>query len=671
MAVSALAFLSCQHWAGGLVAWCVWFVWSLRKGNGEIPKPPFWQAWIVVLFALLASTALSGNPSGLQWAGLLQWLSLLGGAWALQDLLRREPNFSAPLLTGLLVAGCVDAVRWTWDLIRDHMAWWTLRTEGLPLFPFRVRLFGSHGSTQAAAWLAGLLLLALSVQGAALIPRRARWGWWALLLSWSILLGFCDSRLAFAGFLVGLVVRDLSAQERGPCAWLALIPAVVWWVRDLVHPSRVSTGGGVGSGFETMVVVLLLLLLRRVQRAWMPGPPLLGKPLLVLLAVSALLPVAIPTVFAGGAGVSHWNAIATGRLDFWSVAFESWKAHPLLGVGPWTYVHSYSRGIDWTFGFLAMHPHNAFLEMLSAGGIVLVLAFLAILASVFLHLGKAGVEVLPAWSFPAFICLAVGMTFDSPMSSPQVMALQIVCAACLLGACRDPGRARVPRTAVLLPLLILVPLSFVWERQVSKAPLLEAGGLLARSQWDAAAEMILTGSKGVPLDPQWSRNVLMARTMLAASPESLKALQPDWSEQVRREPGFLPNTVHQRWVAWRLAPTKTKAESLLTALERLGHSNEGLPAMGVVSPRWATSYPSDRPEYWSMRLDASQRKGDIRQTRWIEAWFRHRFPTGVVGHGRRLSATGARGVAESQLYGSPGTRWLLIPQVASPQLRLH
>lgn len=664
--VFVLVVVGCNHWVGGLVGASIWFVWRIRQ-SGEIPVPPVWQAWVVAVLALLGGTILSSNPSGLQWAGFLQWLSLLGGVWALQDLLRKHPEIVAPAIWGLLGAGGVDAAIWTWDSLLEYWKWWTLRTDGLPLFPFRIRLFGSHGSTQAAAWLSGLILLGLSWSPRWSDHRFARVGWASFLVLLSILLGLCDSRLAYAGLLAGLVVRKVLLPKTDRRHWLALIPALVWWSRDLAHPSLVGSGGGFGWGGMTVALIIFVLLVewaisRKIRRDFVDAS-LVRKGVLA----SALIPVLLPILAMGFSRIPSLNAVSTGRISFWSVAFESWLGSPILGIGPWTYVHKYASTVDWTFGFLAMHPHNAFLDVLLAGGGVLVISLAAIFVASTMAPTSEILEGFVRRIAPTAIGLSVGMAFDSPLSSPQVMALVTVCAAIFLAACPHPGSVRTPRTLVLAPLLLLVPFSVVWERQLGKAPLLAASELLKAQRWKDAAEMILAESGGAPDDPQWTRNTLMARTMLADSPDSLVVLRQEWSRQVARESGYFPNQVHLRWVQWRMSQDSASADSLRASLQWLGHANKGLPTFGQTAPSWKDVYPTDNPSYWHEQLDEARRTAMYKRERWIEAWLETRFPAGSVGRNARLLVTGARGVAEFQLYGSVGTRWLLIPQIVSIQ----
>lgn len=625
--------------------------------------PPGWPAWVLAFLAVLAGTILSAHPSGLQWAGLLQWLSLLGGILALQDVLRRQPTLIHVLLWALLCAGALDGARWLLESYEAYAGWWKVKVDGLPIFPVRIRLFGSNGSTQAASWLGGLILLVAFALLPRIRRREIRWAVQALLVTWSLLLGLCDSRLAYAGLLVGFVIGELQQRAKSRSIYVVVLPALVWWLRDLAHPSMAASGGGIGWGAEATMAVGILLLIR-----WSIGPGRLRMhidPAWIMRTSigTTLLPALVPLlvwVFPGGDGL---RTMATGRIAFWNVALDAWKDHPLFGIGPWTFVHEYSRKVDWTFGFLAMHPHNAFLELLLAGGAAMALS-VAIL--VFMP-WRSAAKNLPA-SIQQTIAgllasLGVGMTFDSPLSSPQVMTLMLVAGGVLL-SCVPAGRSlRIPRTFVLLPTLVLVPLAFLFEAQASKIVLLRTRELLRAEKWQQAAELLIADSANAVKDPQWQRNVLIAKSMLASQDSAaLGSLRDQWLRQVQVEPGFLPNRIHLHWIAWRMDPSTSARESLRLNLGKLSVSSEVLPTYGAISPGWIARYPTDDPVFWKAELAKARTEGSYLRAHWIERWLETQYPRGARIT-FRTTALGARGATEAQLYGSEGTGWLLVPQI--------
>jgi hypothetical protein len=165
---------------------------------------------------------------------------------------------------------------WSRELVLAHLHWWSVRVDGLPLFPFRIRLFGSHGSTQAAVWIGGCLVLASYW----LLPRLSGvWRWiGGFYLIWcSLLLGFCDSRLAMAGIFAAVLVAGLSGRGGLLVAFATILPNAIWWLRDHLHPSQVAAGGGVMQGkaqFLFSVCVWTLVVLFRFWPRSIPTKPL-------------------------------------------------------------------------------------------------------------------------------------------------------------------------------------------------------------------------------------------------------------------------------------------------------------------------------------------------------------------------------------------------------------
>lgn len=88
------------------------------------------------------------------------------------------------------------------------------------------------------------------------------------------------------------------------------------------------------------------------------------------------------------------NAFENQRFTFWPVAIEAWKQSPLFGYGLESFIHLYD--IYYEPSFLKAiaqtsffdRAHNVFLELLTASGIVGLLAYLAVFASALKMLWK-------------------------------------------------------------------------------------------------------------------------------------------------------------------------------------------------------------------------------------------------------------------------------------------
>lgn len=667
--VGFLLLLGHFHWIAGLVGFSIWLPWSIF-GRRALRIVPGWQGWLFALVAIVSSTSLTERPSGLALAGLLQWLSLGGGILALQDVLRDRSDIKRHLWWWILATGVYDAFVWTHQLILQHMVWWQVRTDDLPLFPFRIRLFGSHGATQAAAWLGALLIL-----GAAWGVPRLGSGWrftrllgLGVLLWWAILLGMCDSRLALGALFAALAM--LMIREGGTIRFLVigLVPALIWIVRDRVHPSQVMSGGGSGGmGWLILVTwatsVAVALVARRFlgaceTRGWKRHAMGWGMVALPALPLTSLLLTRS----------SHLDTWTTGRLVFWIEAVRAIASRPIFGPGPWGYVWEYSVHQSWGFSFLAMHPHNAALEVVLAGGAMLLVAVGVIAIATLRWDDLSWDECRETMLLGAF--LAISMCFDSPLSSPQLVLLVIVLGAQLVARLRVREWKAVPRSLAFAPALLLVPASILFEAQIGKSALAQAGEKIRNGAFREGAADILGASTSDAQDPQWLRNRLMARTALnSENPDSLRVYGPLWDSLVGIEPGFYPNRLHLAWLNRRLDGSKTAESAYAAAKDHLWILDSPSPAGRSVPSSWKDSYPTDSPAFWFREANAARIRGDIRRYQWICVWMEHRLPpSGVQMHAWRRSQglkreVQIRAVQEQQLYGADGSRWLLIPQV--------
>lgn len=653
------------HWGAGLLGFSIWLPWQILK-RGRIGIVPGWQGWGIALTALILSTALSERPSGLAWVGLLQWLSLGGGILALQAVFREQPEWTARSWWVLLGTGVFDAFRWSLDLYHAHYEWWAVRVDGLPLFPFRIRLFGSHGSTQAAAWL-GLLVLVGAIWA---YPRlRSIWAkalGLGVLLWWSMLMGMCDSRLALGALCVVVVLALWRDGFRLRLFVLPIVPAALWAVRDLSHPSRMLTGGSNSGSIFVLAAILAIacsLAARRILPRfrfsdWMRAIAGWGA-----LSIPAVPVIAL--MLSEGGQLNHWS---TGRYDFWGAALDALRENPILGLGPWGYVWEYSQHHLWGYAFLAMHPHNALLEVAVAGGLVLIAGCLWIIwACVKWERWNwaRSKDVLVGGLF-----LALSMSFDSPMSSPQIQMAIIVLAALALFRVPEPRWIAPPRSLALLPLLFLVPLAFIMEAQIGKSELPVAGQMIRGGRWEDGAKVILDASKRSTPDPQWLRNTLMARTALHGnSPDTLRVLRPLWDSLLRLEPSFHPNRVHLAWVDWRLSPSPRNDSAFQSSLEVLWAIDQPAPPINPVLHRWQGVYPNDSLAYWLREAVQARSKGDVGRSRWVGLWLEQRItPNGLANRAMwrvlgQLATVSIRPAVEEQIYGSVGTGWLLIPEI--------
>lgn len=649
-----LAVLGCFHWSAGLIIFAVWLIARIVRGR-EIALPRAWGAWLLAGFALTISAGFATRPSGLQWAGLLQYFSFACGVIVVQDRVRERPRGMDVVWWSLLAIGCFQSAVWAWNFLESYSNWWSIRVHGLPWFPFRHRLFGSHGSTQAATWLGAILLIGALWALPRITKSTARRVLFVVLVIESVLLGLTDSRLALGGLLLVLLAVTWREGMNRTLSTVTLVPVGTWVFRDLVHPSRVVTGGAIGQGWVFLLAWISVLGVALALRKWWPIQSL-GKLLRILGGWFWLLfPLWILGVLVFGSAefVEH---MSTGRRAFWLVGLRILEQHPIVGVGPWGFVWEYAKGVDWIFDFLAMHPHNVALDVLTSGGLLLGAAVLWICASSFDWTQVRWVS----WRMPLVLglFLAFSMSFDSPFSSPQVMTTSMICLGFGLSSRSEGLKWEPPRSIVLAPLLLLVPVAYLVDAQVGKQHLIEAGALIREGRIESGAHLILEAPTQTD-DPQWRRNTLMARSALYSSrPESALVYAPLWDSMVVLEPGFRPNRVHAAWMWWRVTGRPEDRASFDVELANLTRNTKPLVCEGEPPMWWGASYPSDSVAFWERRLDSSHVRGDAARVRWISAWLAAREP------GRRVRESGG-GIpripagAEQQLYGSDGTGWVL------------
>jgi len=603
--------------------------------------------------------------------GVLQWISLLGGIFAIQDVLRDSERTRTILLWGVLAIGLVDLVLWSRELWVAHADWWVVRAPDLPLYPFRIRLFGSHGSTQAASWLGALILLA----GVWAMPRLSgAWRWFGggFLLWCSLLMGFCDSRLGMAGLLAAILIAGGKGRAGAWLAVASILPNAIWWIRDHLHPSQVAMGGGESQGGRQLLLALAVWGTVLVVRKWPKIAPANGCWRWVAGGAAVLLtscPLWLPLVAPSG---GNWS---TGRIEFWRIALADWRESPMLGSGPWTYSRAYAQQHDWLLGFLPMHPHNGLLEVLIAGGWVMLAGLLW--AGWRVSRGPGAGWLSRDAIGLLVVHLVVSMAFDSPLSSPQIQLLVMVVVGWSMALSPAAKSLELPRTAGLAPLLLLVPVGYVVEGLAGKAALQRAGETIhAGGPWNQGAREILDAFPVRDADLQWTRNALMARTALNVDRrDSLEVLAPLWETQALLEPGFLPNRIHRDFVRVRLGRGASAMLSLREKLDTLGRSGwEGF-VMGPVAAAWRAKYPTDDPAFWMQRLRSCRQVACGDSLRWIVHWLEIRSASGSIAEARwrSLAKLPVKGLSsprrqEGYLYGSEGSGWLLIPPLESALL---
>lgn len=98
------------------------------------------------------------------------------------------------------------------------------------------------------------------------------------------------------------------------------------------------------------------------------------------------------------------------RLVLWSTALQMWRAHPLLGIGPDNFRHSYGRYLGLAAWDTRVHANNSYVEVLAGMGVIgaMVLLWLAVAAARSMSaVVTAPDTVLPLIAASTAACLAI------------------------------------------------------------------------------------------------------------------------------------------------------------------------------------------------------------------------------------------------------------------------
>ena len=284
------------------------------------------------------------------------------------------------------------------------------------------------------------------------------------------------------------------------------------------EPGRLAGALGNANNTAASLVVALALLGGLIaalgDRPWLRGIVALGVPFCVfailltvsrggMVALAAMLVVTAviakrwrkvivaSAVIVVAAGVVYFVALAptaarervahpeggTGRVDIWTVGWRMVEAHPITGVGAGNFVTSsvdylLRPGVIHRADFIVDNPkvaHNTYLQLLAELGIVGLLLFLTIVASVlrfaaraarmFLAAGDSEMATLSQAILIAIVGYLIASFFDSREFSSDLWLLMSLAAA-MLGLARAEASERQvsePRSLAALPAPAAIP----------------------------------------------------------------------------------------------------------------------------------------------------------------------------------------------------------------------
>jgi O-antigen ligase len=201
-----------------------------------------------------------------------------------------------------------------------------------------------------------------------------------------------------AYLVLGLAMCVATFWQVGPIGRIFSGLALVVIVHILLV--ALSRGAYLGAAAATVVFVASLAPYAHPNRRWLRAVP--GLALLVLLEGGLfLLPpeqqeIGLVTSRAASTTDLGESSIES-RLDLWRVGIEITLDHPILGTGPETFPIVFPQYRDSLpandrSGWLAWRPespHNVYLEISAGAGVPALAVYVALLAAVFLRIGRA------------------------------------------------------------------------------------------------------------------------------------------------------------------------------------------------------------------------------------------------------------------------------------------
>ncbi len=333
----------------------------------------------------------------------------------------------------------------------------------------------------------------------------------------------------FFGLHAVLALALFLARPRRSLPWLgaALLLGVSAWLTD----SRT----GFAALLAAVAALALLPLLTRVLRSI--RLPVLAATLagVVVLLGGAWLGIGGDSVRAGlAARVGRFEKSLDFRLDAWRNSLAIIEAHPLIGIGPNTFlaVERFEPGSRFFNAPQAPHPHNVFLYVAQAAGLPALLLFLGWTVALFTRLllraaGKshpeeaqacavaasAGVPPWLLWGLVAGLAgllaanlFDLGLALETVVPAPFVIFTGLAASTCSAraGATRrwQPLLAGVLLCAAFIP-LVLSPLRARTDVEQAQLQSYDAGQIMSGAAATATARATL--EEALDLDPATPR----------------------------------------------------------------------------------------------------------------------------------------------------------------------
>lgn len=464
---------------GTMFLLCAWWAWKVYRREGLARSP---LALPAAAFAMVSVvTTLFSLDQRISYASSLGLLTQVLLFFFVCDLLLTGWS-SAVFVNALLLVGGLVVFEGLWVTAQWHWQWWELRVPEYPVFPMPFRLFGVLENPNILVALLNLVLpfAILRLGRAGSMVESVGWGFW--LLAADVVLFFTRSRGGWVAATVEVVIC---------VGWLA-------WQTESVRGKDVV--GRIAASW----------------RLWAATAAYAG-----LFGLLYLVTVAASTSASSLAVDSHDPlsfANPASRLSIWTIAWQDFLSHPLVGSGPGTYPWVFvSQTATWSNGYVPPHAHNVFLQTLAEEGLLGMLAIVWGLMAAVWTLGRPLLQSVrtsvraksDAWEVDRQLLVGVVAALAGFFTHSQVdisawlpaNALVVIILLALgthaAGALKAKPVSLAWWTAAVLVLpLLLLPV--LWRQADAQKAFLSGALLAAQEDWAGAAQSL---DRAVELDP--------------------------------------------------------------------------------------------------------------------------------------------------------------------------
>jgi O-antigen ligase len=201
---------------------------------------------------------------------------------------------------------------------------------------------------------------------------------------------FASLMVLLSGIAIAHIFGDgVSKQSKLLIAISALIMGI--------SVPMTSSRGGVISYAAMIFMVVLFTFARKGSRKIERLIPAIGGLLVIgIIGVGSILFLGGSDSLLRGIGMQASADISSGRLHFWSVAFEIFKANPIFGAGLDAFGVAYTKFDTWNGRYRVEQAHNDYLQAMADGGII---GFACIVGFVVLFVKKGYSRIATAGIF--------------------------------------------------------------------------------------------------------------------------------------------------------------------------------------------------------------------------------------------------------------------------------